>query len=923
MPIGLDSGVYVTDEEADDPPALRKHRVVFWPRTKSPLLLVTNRRVASPAVYGKIRVMGAAQPQFAVLGLGQKAPAYVPLPPAKIPVSQGRTLAGYLDRPLFVENFSAPEMIDVFSRRSLDDWTTFYLGSRRLVEYLNHVGYNRLVMSVLADGSSIYPSSRLEPTPQHDTGVFFATGQDPIRKDVLELVFRMFDREGLTLVPAVQFAAPLAELEALKRQGPAEAMGVELIGADGRPWVDRAAPNQGLAPYYNPLHPRVQEAMLGVVRELIERYGQHPSFGGLAVQLTADGYSQLPGVNWGYDDDTVSRFVSEARVETHDRKRLLAGDDARFAVRTEILGGKLKQAWLEWRAEQLASFYRRMKNAVKGDLTLLGGSLFDSATAQRGLRPALPRRTKIDDVLLAFGLRPQAYGPNSGVSFVRPYRIGPPDSAGVRGVDTELNFAPDVDQLFETTEGGSAAMFYHEPIRTRLASFDEQSPFGKANTYTQLFSQLSPSGDRNRRRFIHSVAVQDAQSLIDGGWLMSLGQEDALADFIATYRQLPAASFTTLNEPSEPVTIRTLNREGQTYVYFANDSPWHVRLQVFVNAPPGARVDRVGPTRKLPPLVRQAAGTQWTVELQPFDLVAARFAAPNIRFTQPHVTLDQTVQLALEKRIGDLSMRVKTLVNPAPLPILANPGFEAAEERGRVPGWTFDAPPNTSVVTDSDMRHGGKQSLRLTSGGPRVSIRSGVLDPPATGRLSVALWLKVADETRQPVVRLAVEARVNGADYYRYAAVGDNGPHAVAIPDAWASPCPPFSYQVDDLPTTDVSDLRLRFDLMGPGEVWIDDVQVYDLGFMPNERIELSKLVSLAEYKRSVGQYSGCLQLLDSYWPQFLLEHVPLTQGPGPLARRPLQQRKPVPPGPAPTEEPKKPSVIDRLKGFVPKFSGE
>ncbi len=67
-------------------------------------------------------------------------------------------------------------------------------------------------------------------------------------------------------------------------------------------------PQRGLAPYYNVLDPRVQEAMLDVVRELVARYAQHPSFAGLAMQLSADGYAQLPGPDWGMDDATIARF---------------------------------------------------------------------------------------------------------------------------------------------------------------------------------------------------------------------------------------------------------------------------------------------------------------------------------------------------------------------------------------------------------------------------------------------------------------------------------------------------------------------------------------------------------------------------------------------------------------------------------------
>ncbi len=46
MPIGLDSGVYVSDEDAQSPSELLKHRIVFWPKTELPIVLMTNRRSA-------------------------------------------------------------------------------------------------------------------------------------------------------------------------------------------------------------------------------------------------------------------------------------------------------------------------------------------------------------------------------------------------------------------------------------------------------------------------------------------------------------------------------------------------------------------------------------------------------------------------------------------------------------------------------------------------------------------------------------------------------------------------------------------------------------------------------------------------------------------------------------------------------------
>src|SRR6185503_12014452 len=103
----------------------------------------------------------------------------------------------------------------------------------------------------------------------------------------------------------------------------------------------------------------------------------------------------------------------------------------------------------------------------------------------------------------------------------------------------------------------SGSLFYHEPQKARLASFDAKSPFGAANTYTWLVSQMSPAGDRNRRRFIHSLATLDSQAMFDGGWLLSLGQEESLKEVLSVYRQLPMAHFETVSAEFQP-TIRAL-----------------------------------------------------------------------------------------------------------------------------------------------------------------------------------------------------------------------------------------------------------------------------------------------------------------------------------------------------------------------------
>ena len=409
-----------------------------------------------------------------------------------------RLLAAYLDRPLLRETFSATEAQGSPSDLSVDDWLTFYDAGTRLVEYLHHVGYNGLMLSVMVDGSTIYPSARVEPTPRYDTGAFFATGQDPVRKDVLELLMRLFDRDALQLIPAVEFAAPLPELEAVLRRGGPDAHGIEWIGPEGTPWQQSWPPRRGKAPYYNVLHPRVQAAMLSIVRELVGAYGRHPAFAGLGLQLSAQGYAQLPGPEWGLDDVTIAHFEQDMNI------RVPGDGPTRFAERLRWLNyvnaeghREWRKDWLAWRAGQLAAFYDRVRaelNAVRpgARLYLAGGEMLSGPE----LQPALARRMTLGEALLRVGIDAQQLGADGGIVLLRPERIAPRWSLPDQAINLEIRQMPDVDRCFQGLRV-PGALFFHQPQEIRLASFDEKCPFRPC--YTWLAAEPVPADAQNRR----------------------------------------------------------------------------------------------------------------------------------------------------------------------------------------------------------------------------------------------------------------------------------------------------------------------------------------------------------------------------------------------------------------------------------------
>ncbi len=307
----------------------------------------------------------------------------------------------------------------------------------------------------------------------------------------------------------------------------------------------------------------------------------------------------------------------------------------RFAARTKYLKGLGREAWLTWRASVVTAFHHRIEREIAArdpgaKLYLAGGTMLEEAHTQLRLQPALPRRAKLDDVFRELGIDVPIYAQDPRIVLLRPQLVRPDTAASPTDpAQSEVYLAGEMDRLFDGASRESW-LFYHEPQKVRLASFDVASPFGAANTYTWLVSQLSPSGEQNRRRFVHSLAVSDEGEVFDGGWLLPLGQEAALADVLRAYRQLPAEKFQTVAGEFQPVTIRTLSRSGQTYVYLVNDSPWPVTATLELDAPPDCTLEKIGAGRGQGPLERSGERATWQVKLEPYDLAAARFTAPNV-----------------------------------------------------------------------------------------------------------------------------------------------------------------------------------------------------------------------------------------------------------------------------------------------------
>lgn len=841
-------------------------KFLFWPKTESPMLLLTNEHPEEAARIGVVRLYRArvGETRFA----------------ESLPSEDRRIAAVMVDRPWLVESLGAPEALDVPNNQSVDDWRTFYDAALRLVDYVQLGGYNAAVLSIFADGSTIYPSEILQSTPRYDTGILASTAQDPMRKDFVELLLSAFDRAGLFVFVGLEFASPLPELERLARGTRGQQSGIEWIGADGRTWKEHRG--GAAAPRYNLLNERVQEAMLRVVREVVTRYDAHPSLAGVAVQLAGNGYAQLLEPKWGFDDNTVRRFEQETGIAVP------GNGPQRFAVRAHFLLGEKRREWVAWRAKVVSGFYAQLRDEVHSqkrprELLLLPTRLIERAEIRARLRPSLIAEANVVQVLYELGLDVKSLAHENGIIFLRPTFDVPPSPLGSVAAEHRVNSASEMDSVLDERAAAGEVVSYLSLTRNRrLASFDQQNLFGEGRSFTAPLTQMRPGGNERCRALAHALAARDVAVFVEGGQTLVTEMDDRQRRALEIFRKLPSGGCETTKERQQPVTVRTYRTDREVFVCLVNESAWAHDVTVLIEAPAGTQLLELGTSRGPQTAAGDPALFEWPIELPGYGIRAARISSAAARIVKTVVNPSAAMQAELTSRIADLSRLAEQIAADRPLPVLQNPAFEQARGPEEIPGWQVLNPHGGVVDLDQDQPREGRNAARITSPGPTVSLVSHAFAPPATGRLALTAFIRRSRPSEGVLVRMIIEDAQGGAVYRRHGELSGNGAGGtLQVGTEWGQHS--YRVRVDDLPLDAPFPVRVRFEVSGKGTVWIDDVQLFDLSFLnepggarnqPSEQLELNLIILEAQKALDDGAYSDCLESLDGYWPKFLTAHV-------------------------------------------------
>jgi hypothetical protein len=411
-------------------------------------------------------------------------------------------------------------------------------------------------------------------------------------------------------------------------------------------------------PMFNPLHPTVQAAIVGLAQEIAQRYARFPAFKGISFNLWHATILWFASLHSGYDDYTVALFQKETEITVSADPR--APD--RFARRYEFLSANCRSAWIEWRCQKIRDLICRIRDAVvaaRPDLRVTL-TLWDETTVPQLVGFASPAtqlraRPSTAELYREGGLDVRLFRNEPGIDLdlgqgnTRDRGGHPPASTdGVKAPIVAACMYRDHDFLdAETLQAmqsqsrpgafifncwveswGEHKWFACEPGDTQakeLAVMDGKPAEGvfRLNSIyppdgfwwdSQLrITPAFPAGVHFLEPYAHAVAEFDALRITRGGLFLDKAHTDELRRFAAAYRGLPKAKFLAVGATTDPVAIRALLHSGRYYFYAVNRDYYPVRVELQFERSPGSVEDLVtGRTERV--------SKTWTITVGPYEL---------------------------------------------------------------------------------------------------------------------------------------------------------------------------------------------------------------------------------------------------------------------------------------------------------------
>jgi hypothetical protein len=342
-------------------------------------------------------------------------------------------------------------------------------------------------------------------------------------------------------------------------------------------------------------------------------------------------------------------------------------------------------------------------------------------------------------------------------------------------------------------------------------------------------------------------------------------------------REAPAElSAESLSKPFG-VVVRNLGDGAQSFLEIANDSPYPVRLAGRLELPAAAQIEDLGRGVRLKNMP-QPDGSNLVLDLLPYGVAAIRISAPEVKLSSVNSSPSDAVMTGMRTRFNELSAQLARLnhglsATPAEP---ANPRFEPSSNvkdvlarpndaganltptsgKNDLAGWLVESATagGASIAIDPENPHSGQGSLKLSSPMAGASVVSESFVPNIQSSLTIEAYFRASQPDSK--VRVWIEGESAGKPYVRRT--------EMTVTTAWEG----RAVRASDVPAGGLEKARLRFELMSPGNLWIDDLRV------PSETTSRSGLVNarrtlleaIQAYREA--RYAEFARLASSHWIQ-------------------------------------------------------
>jgi hypothetical protein len=396
-----------------------------------------------------------------------------------------------------------------------------------------------------------------------------------------------------------------------------------------------------------------------------------------------------------------------------------------------------------------------------------------------------------------------------------------------------------------TNTGSSAAALLARPLAVNFGEVIPHGPFPSASLRGPCPLAIAPATAAGEPLLAAAVAANDVELLFD--MLPPLAAPPFDATVPRGHEPLPAVPLESVAGVPEPLVVRSGVEGGVTWVEFVNPGAAAIEATIALDGSATAATDAASGA-SLPLSAGRVTVPLAARSVRPLAIDGAcRIAAVQVGY-------DDATRRELASAIERLRLRLGVLTAPQPLDVLDNPSFEIgladtlpAQAGPAVTGWELLQPRRGSlelVPGRPEAGTAGGRAVEFASRNGLATLRSNPFPAPKTGRISVAAWLRLRPGEPQPPLRIAIEGLEEGREYYRFAAVGGLA-GGRPLTGEWSQ----FVLQIDDLDAGTVESLRVRFDLLGPGSVQLDDVRVFDLAFDEDQRNQIAQTLARIDHR--------------------------------------------------------------------------